>query len=722
MKRIVWMFLIISILLCSCGKQEKSDWTVQEKVEKGWVVSDSISIPDDVNTKGIVCKQDAMFYMSDNAENDLLNMIPYENTSGATAVILERPDIEHSADCYLMAAYDSGMDHNDYLTLWRLGSGTDGKEHYKLVLYNKQGLILENIDMDAWEMQEEIKNIQKAVKKDEIYYFLAEKKLIIVDGQQRVKRTNLPSERCDILLTGDTILLVEYKASEIFLYEISGGAIGDCLYKIPVANATALFMDGKGKVWISAADRLYRCDIEEYSMDLVLEWSAVGLRNSSIQNIVSVSDDVIIVYGYEENICTIWKLSATDIVDQRTVITLMTNNEFGGFVADWVYGFNALNEEYRVVLYNPAAGLTGEDAQTKRQLLLTSSNPPDLVDIYSMKRWEAYAENGMFEDLSSYIQNSEALEEEDYVPNILEGGKIGEQQIFIPYSFIFTTLYGQEKYVGGESGWTLQELLDKCHQNEEISVLNSKSEGALEFLLTYSMEEFIDYSRGECNFEVPLFYDLLQCVAKAQYTEPDFSQGATVLTVFNNNVVGKRAVLDSAILCNMESYLAYTYMGMMKEDVTDSIIKLVLKGYPSKDGKMCANASFLPNTCFAICSNSDNKEGAWQFIEYCQSCKDDFIMGFPAKKEWLAENLQTLRLEEFMGVELEEPTKEDVEELLSIIGSLKFISGQDEVIMQMITEEAQGYFEGQKSEEEVAQIIQRRIQLYLWENFDVIKN
>ena len=229
MKRIIWMFLIMSVLLCSCGKQKKSAWTVQEKAEKGWVVSDSISIPAGVNTKRIVCKQDAVFYVSDNAESDLLNIIPYENKSGTTAAVLEHPDTDNSADCYLMAAYDSNIDNNDYLTLWRLGSGTDGKEHYKLVLYNKRGLISENIDMDAWGIQEEIRNIQKAVKKDETYYFLAGKKLIIVDGQQRVKRTELPNERCDILSAGDTILLVEYGASEIFLYEISSGAIGECL-------------------------------------------------------------------------------------------------------------------------------------------------------------------------------------------------------------------------------------------------------------------------------------------------------------------------------------------------------------------------------------------------------------------------------------------------------------------------------------------------------------
>lgn len=710
MKKTALVFLIMSALLCSCGKQEEKTWTVQEEAEKGWVVSDSISIPVDVNSKRIVYKQDVVFYVSDNTENDLLNIVPYENKSGATAAPLERPDMENYTDCYLMAAYDSGMDNNDYLTLWRFWSGMDGKEHYRLVLYNQWGLISENIDMDAWGMQEEIKNIQKALKKDETYYFLAGENLITVDEQQRVKRTELQYENCDILSGGDTVLLVEYAGSEIILHEISDGVLGDCLCKIPAANAD-VFMDREGKILVSAADRLYRCDIGEYSMELVLEWSATGLRSDSIRDIVSASGDEVIVSGYE-NAYTIWKLAATDAVNQRMVITLMTNNESDWLLSDRVYEFNALNEEYRVVLYNPTAGLTGEDAQTRRQLLLTSSNPPDLVDLQGLERWEAYAGNGMFEDLSSYLQNSEVLEESDYLPNILEGGKIGGRQIFIPYSFLFSTLYGQEKYVGGESGWTLQELLDKHHQHEGISIVNYEPETALRFLFRYSMEEFIDYSQRECSFEEPLFYDLLQCAAKAWFTEWIFSKDAISITIFNNNVVEERGLVEETSIFNIDSYLANTYT------VPDSGIKLVLKGYPSKDGKMCAKASFLPNTCFAICSNSDNKEGAWQFIEYFQSCEDDFYAGFPARKEWLLKSLQTVKQKEYMGVELGEPTEEDVEKLLSIIDSLEFTSHQDEVIMQVITEEAQAYFAGQKSEEEVAQVIQRRVQLYLWESKD----
>jgi ABC-type glycerol-3-phosphate transport system substrate-binding protein len=442
----------------------------------------------------------------------------------------------------------------------------------------------------------------------------------------------------------------------------------------------------------------------------LLEWSAVGLKSNNISKIVSASEDMVIICGYEENAYTIWKLTITDMFDERTVITLMTGNESAWWLTDCVYEFNKLNEEYRVVLDNPTAGLEKEDVSTRQQLLLTSSTPPDLVDLSFVENWKEYAANGVFEDLSAYFQNSNILDENEYLPNIMEGGKIGEEQIFIPYSFGFTMLYGQEQYLGKEGGWTLQDLLELYHEHEEISILNYESTLALESLLSLSMEEFVDYSQVSCDFEVPLFYDLLQCTAKARYTEGDY-------TMFCSNVLENRALMDEAIIFNMESYLAYT--GLMEENTSDSGTKLVLKGYPSKDGKMRGEAYLSPSTYFGICSNSDNKEGAWQFLEYLLSCEDYFVDAFPSRRDWLIKRMNSCNPDYFAGVEeLREITKEDEEQLLSIIEGLNFTSNQDKNIIQVVTEEAQEYYEGDKSEEEVAQIIQNRIQLYLWENSD----
>lgn len=104
-------------------------------------------------------------------------------------------------------------------------------------------------------------------------------------------------------------------------------------------------------------------------------------------------------------------------------------------------------------------------------------------------------------------------------------------------------------------------------------------------------------------------------------------------------------------------------------------------------------------------------------MEYCLSYKQDFMDAFPTRKDWLLESMKNIETKNFANVkEFREITKEDEEQLLFIVEGLRFTSNQDEIILQIVIEEAQEYFQGQKSEEDVARIIQNRVQMYLWEN------
>ena len=706
MKKFAWIFLLLPIWLCSCGESEEVKWNVREQIKKNWEISDTVTIPEYVNEKSIIYKQNVVFYRDDEQYKNLLVGIPYESSSDEIMAVLEYPDKNKQAENYFVMACDNGMDNTDYLTLWKVKTSFEDKGHYELVCYNQNGEIAENKIIGASGLEEKIENIQRIVEKNNTYYFLTHKKLVIVDAQQRTNIIELQGKTYDIFPISDNIFLTEYTDEKIVLYDITAGTMGDSFLDIPIVGN--IVYTENGKILISAAKGIYCCNVESQYIELLVEWSMVGLMNSSVNSVIYASEDKFLIGGYKGNAYTIWTLTATDMVDERTVITLMTRNESNRWLSNRVYEFNELNEEYRVVLDNPTSGLAEEDIATKQQLLLTASTPPDVVDLCYVENWEEYAQNGVFEDLTSYFEHSDVLEKTDYLPNILEGGKFGDKQIFIPYSFGFTMLYGKEKYLGGESGWTLQELLEQCYQQEEISVLNDEPTRVLEYLLLFSMEEFIDYSEVSCNFETPLFYALLQCAAKARYTEGDY-------TMFGSNILEERALIDVAVLYNMESYLAYS--GLTKENTTDNEMKLVLKGYPSVSGEMRGDAYFSQGTYFGICSNSKNKEGAWQFVEYCLSYKQDFIDAFPTRKYWLLESMKNIETKNFANVkEFREITKEDEEQLLFIVEGLRFTSNQDEIILQIVIEEAQEYFQGQKSEEDVARIIQNRVQMYLWEN------
>lgn len=61
-------------------------------------------------------------------------------------------------------------------------------------------------------------------------------------------------------------------------------------------------------------------------------------------------------------------------------------------------------------------------------------------------------------------------------------------------------------------------------------------------------------------------------------------------------------------------------------------------------------------------------------------------------------------------------TQEDVDAIKELINATDNALQLDQNIQNIITEEAGGYFQGQKTAQEVADIIQSRIQIYVNEN------
>lgn len=62
------------------------------------------------------------------------------------------------------------------------------------------------------------------------------------------------------------------------------------------------------------------------------------------------------------------------------------------------------------------------------------------------------------------------------------------------------------------------------------------------------------------------------------------------------------------------------------------------------------------------------------------------------------------------------PTDEDIEEIKELIDRADTISSYDEEIFNMVTEETDAFFKGEKSATEVAEVIQSRASVYVKEN------
>ena len=67
-------------------------------------------------------------------------------------------------------------------------------------------------------------------------------------------------------------------------------------------------------------------------------------------------------------------------------------------------------------------------------------------------------------------------------------------------------------------------------------------------------------------------------------------------------------------------------------------------------------------------------------------------------------------------IEAQPPTQADIDYMINLLGSADKLVNYNDSISNIVIEEAQSYFEGQKSAADTAKVIQSRIQIYVNEN------
>ena len=156
--------------------------------------------------------------------------------------------------------------------------------------------------------------------------------------------------------------------------------------------------------------------------------------------------------------------------------------------------------------------------------------------------------------------------------------------------------------------------------------------------------------------------------------------------------------------------------------------ELTMIGFPSSDGD---GSVIWPNLRFALSAKSKNSVGAWEFLrtfltdEYQESVE----YGFPLSVKLLDEKVQQAMERPYYMVEYDETayingveipiapiTKERADEIVAQLYSFTQVYRSDDTLLNIVREEAGPFFAGQKKAQEVAPIIQSRVQLYVNEN------
>lgn len=383
-----------------------------------------------------------------------------------------------------------------------------------------------------------------------------------------------------------------------------------------------------------------------------------------------------------------------------------------GTFREQVSQFNMKNSTYQVIVEDCTDPEALEDFARLTSVQMNAGKGPDIL--YGDDLMEDYIagmlEKGALEDLKPYME-ADGVREEDYFPLTFSAWRQGERIYGITYRVYAGQATVKEEVLGSRETPDMETLVDALLAREgDCLYMRGRGPGqVLEGWLegTESLFGMVDWEQGSCDFHTPLFHKLLE--AAARYGDDGRKNGE--LAVASGN--GYDNVLSFSGSAELEAQ------------------GRVVSGIQFDGG---CYACFTLENILAVNANSTHKEGAWEFIRFLlsdeiQGAKEDSYaahivpVSYHAFEEWLPWCIAEMTQIKYVnGVphlptfEGEEVSKERQAEYRQMIEEARPLPVRTKFILEVILDEAQDYFDGYKSTDEVIQVINNRVQLYLDEN------
>lgn len=545
------------------------------------------------------------------------------------------------------------------------------------------------------------------------------------------------------VLADGTVLVTRYGdgGMECLELDLAGKTLGNSHSGMPSYSNSAFCPTPDGGLLVNDGTRLWKYDIKTETAEEMLVWTDCDINGSYVRAIQPLEDGRIAVLSqnWSDNTQELAYLTRTeaDKVTQKQIITLATmwTNQR---LQEAVVKFNKQSDAYKVRIiayYDDGTEWTEnkyQDAMTALNNAITSSNCPDIIDL-SYGNVNSYVSKGLLIDLSPYLENS-SVKREDLLESVLDAYTFGDTLVCIPTGFSISTIMGRTSQVGSRTSWTIKDIMEFAAQYPDAKLFNYSSKGSmLSTCLQYSSEAFIDYNSGKCNFDSQDFLDILEFCNTFE-TETNWDREGES---FPKQISEGKILLNDFNLWEMTEMQMYSLM--FNEPVT-------FIGYPTVDGS--SGNRIVGQNCYAITTKSQNADGAWTFIEsmlqYTPQKEYGGMDNFSIRKDMLDESFEMAMKENGSFDENGEPyldengepliwpkvtwgyddweaeiyaaTPEQVQAVRNLIDSAVAATNNDETVLNIIQEEAQAYFEGQKSAQDVANIIQSRVQTYVSEN------
>ncbi|MCL2051622.1 MAG: extracellular solute-binding protein [Lachnospiraceae bacterium] len=504
--------------------------------------------------------------------------------------------------------------------------------------------------------------------------------------------------------------------------------------RLEAVDAITVFYSGgneEHELLESTAAKLYGLDLEAKNRTELVSRINQGIieTNDGIHEHIIISGEHIFMLesqksgtGTEDKVILV-KLTKTDLPlnGDKKIITLASINA-DEILKQTIVEFNRKNPGYLIQIKTyQKAGQSINEALTDFNLDLISDNVPDIIVLRNNMPLESYASKGLFADLYEYMDEDPDIKRSDYLPNILRMLESDGKLNSVAASFSINTVIGRTSDIGGIPGWTWDSFKILLERKPEVKIpigerFSHVTKGNLLInALSYDVGTFIDFQARKCDFDNPEFILLLEDINRY------FLSGDMSVRISDYREGNAMLLFDTI---HDFSWAKVHELFYFAEPVT-------YVGFPALSGGNGSWAKF--NYRIAISEKSGQRDIAWEYLKYIIADyqyeeSSQLGMGFPIKitalenkaemaKKPLEEGVTAYQVIDDMALSYDPAlSDEEMDKLLNLIYSLDFsVDNLDSRALYIISEEADSYFEGQKTAAEVAQIIQNRVSLYLSE-------
>ena len=505
-----------------------------------------------------------------------------------------------------------------------------------------------------------------------------------------------------------------------------------------------LFPGSGSSILINDGTYLSALNLESGTLDRLLSWLDSDVNGNNISAIASPDQDTVLVLlgSYRRSIeefvfemGTLHRVPASEI-PVRTILTLGAQY-LDSDIQDAIIRYNRENDTYRISLvdysqYNTEDNYNGGAEQMERDII--SGACPDILYLSSIGNAERIISKGALADLTPLMEQDGEFSMADLIEAPFRAYSRDGKYYGLPWSFSLSTMYASARLVGDRESWTLsdlKEIIDGLDPDVQVMMWATQAD-FLNSMVYYNINRFVNYADNTCDFSSQEFMDLLE-IAKRLPEDYSFYDSGMDGAEMAYSSSDEFSMLQAGELLMANGYGgddSYSIREMYRLYTRENGIVRI--GYPTSEGN---GAMLNVYNAMAISARCADPAGAWSFLKTMLSDEiQENLWSLPVSRKafdkvlaqamerdsYQDENGETVYIDStgYIGnteYPMGELTQEQADAFRAYVDGAGIMGSYDVDIMEIITDEAGAFFAGDKTAQEVADLIQNRVTIYLGE-------